>query len=175
MDKTKPELVRQFLEHVGRRIGRETRVDIGGSIALIMNGYLSRHTDDIDVIDEVPIEIRENHSLLQELKDDYGLQLGHVQSHYFPAGWPDRVQSLGEFGRLKIFLVDVYDVFLSKLFSARVKDMGDLRLLIPQLDKATLLNKLKTTCASFLAAPRLAQLANDNWHILFGEPLPTCP
>ena len=172
MEKTEPELIRQFLEHLGRSIHRETRVDIAGVVPCIMLGYLSRHTDDIDLIDEVPQELRDNHPLLQQLHDSYGLELTHVQSHYYPSGWRDRIHYLGAFGRLEAFLLDVGDVFLSKLFSARIKDMGDLRLLRPQLDKAILVEKLKTTCASFLADPRLLQIAKDNWHILFGEELP---
>lgn len=172
MEKTEPELVRQFLEHLGRSIRRETRMEIAGVIPCIMLGYLSRHTDDLDVIDEVPQEIRENHQLLQELQDSYGLEITHVQSHYYPSGWRERIHFLGKFGRIEAFLLDVHDVFLSKLFSARIKDVGDLRMLLPQLDKGTLIEKLKNTCASFLAEPRLAQIAQDNWYVLFGEELP---
>ncbi len=173
MDKTKPELIRQFLEHLGRRIARRTRLFVAGSVALILPGYLHRHTEDIDVVDELPKELRENHALLKELQDSYGLQLGHVRSHYFPSGWQDRVHSLSDFGNLQIFLLDVYDVFLSKLFSVRTKDMGDLRELLPQLDKTILTERFSTTCRYFLAALRLQQIAQDNWQILFGEPLPT--
>ncbi|MCI0683711.1 MAG: DUF6036 family nucleotidyltransferase [Gemmataceae bacterium] len=172
MEKTEPELVRQFLRHVGTSMRRDTRVDIAGVIPCIMLGYLSRHTEDVDLIDEVPQELRDNHRLLQELHDNYGLELGHVQSHYYPSGWRDRVHFLGDFGHLQVFLLDVYDVFLSKLFSARIKDMGDLRLLAPQLDKAVLVEKFKNTCGSLLAAPGLPQLATDAWHVLFGEELP---
>jgi Nucleotidyltransferase of unknown function (DUF6036) len=170
--KTEPELVRQFLEHLGRTIRQHTRVEIAGVVPCIMLGYLSRHTDDIDLIDEVPQELRENHQLLQELKDSYGLELTHVQSHYYPAGWQNRIHSLGDFGRLTVFMLDVHDVFLSKLFSARVKDMGDLRMLVPQLDKATIIEKLRTTCGSFFKEPHLLKIAQDNWHILYGEALP---
>lgn len=52
------------------------------------------------------------------------MALNHFQSHYLPAGRPDRVRSLGRFGKLDVFLVDVYDVLLSKLFSDRNKDLG---------------------------------------------------
>jgi len=62
---------------------------------------------------------------------------------------------------------------LSKLFSARTKDMADLLVLTPQLDRDVLVEKFKTTCGSFLAAPRLLELAQNNWKVLFGEPLPT--
>jgi len=172
VEKTEPELVRQFLEHLGRSIRRPTRVEIAGVVPCIMLGYLSRHTDDIDLIDEVPPELRDDHQLLQNLKDSYGLELTHVQSHYYPAGWRDRIHSLGDFGRLSVFILDVHDVFLSKLFSARIKDMGDLRMLVPQLDKATVIEKLRASCGPFLKEPHLLKIAQDNWHILFGEDLP---
>jgi len=172
MEKTEPELIRQFLEHLGRSIHRPTRVDIAGVIPCIMLGYLARHTDDVDLIDEVPEVLRNNQALLQELQDSYGLELTHVRWHYYPSGWRDRIHHLGTFGRLEAYLLDVYDVFLSKLFSARIKDMGDLRMLKLQLDRALLVDKLKTTCAAFMTDPRLLQIAKDNWHILFGEDLP---
>jgi hypothetical protein len=173
MDKTEPDEVRQFLEHLGRHLHKGVRIYVDGSVALILQSYLARHTDAIDVVGEVPREIREDHQLVQSLQDSYGLHLGHVQPHYFPKGWQDRAHSLAPFGRLQVFLLDVYDVFLGKLLSARLKDMEDLRVLKPQIDKDTLARKLRETGADFLEAPRLKQLAEDNWRILFGEDLPS--
>lgn len=175
MDKTDPVTVRQYLDHVGSQLHHEVCIDVAGAIALILPGYLSRKTDDIDVVDEVPAEIRNNHVLMDALEMSYGLHMRHVQSHYFPARWQDRLHSLGAFGRLHVHLMDVYDVFLSKLFSARVKDVGDLRMLLPQLDKHTIVGKLKDTTGAFLAEPHLLELAKTNWRILFGEDLPQCP
>lgn len=172
MEKTEPELLRQFFDYLGRRLRLDLRINVAGSAALILPGYLARHTEDIDIVDEVPKEIRENHQLLDELKTTFRLYLGHVQSHYFPIGWQDRVHYLDSFEGLTVYLVDVYDIFLSKLFSSRAKDMADLRLLAPQLNKEKLVEQFKATCGSFLASPRLLQLATDNWHILFGEDLP---
>src|SRR5438552_3985685 len=83
------------------------------SAALILQGYLSRATDDIDVVDEVPAEIRSLHALLQDLRKRYGFHLAHFQSHYLPTGWEQRLHSLEPFGNLQIHLVDIYDVFLS--------------------------------------------------------------
>src|SRR5262249_16859605 len=115
----------------------------------------------------VPEVIRSNHRLLDELKKSYGLQIGHVQTHYFPSGWESRVHSFGVFGALKVYLLDVYDVFLSKLFSARRKDQEDLRVLAPQLDKDTVIRKLKDHAQGFLATPRLRELATNNWKVLY--------
>jgi hypothetical protein len=172
MDKTTPETIRQFLEHLGQRLHKHVRVYVAGSAALILPGHLDRRTDDIDVIDEVPAEIRNNHVLLEALQTSYGLILGHVQRHYFPMGWENRLHSMAPFGKLEVFLLDVYDVFLSKLFSERLKDIEDMRVVAPQLDKDALVEKLKDQCQGFLTTPRLLKMAQDNWKILFGEDLP---
>src|SRR5947209_617355 len=92
-----------------------------------MPGYLSRPTEDIDVVDEVPKELREQHALLSELKDRYGLELAHFQQHYLPMRWQDRLHYFDTFGELTVYLVDVYDVALSKLFSIRTKGFDDLK------------------------------------------------
>jgi hypothetical protein len=172
MEKTEPEAILQFFTHLGKKLRQTIRVEIAGSVALILPGYLSRHTEDIDVVGEVPKDIRDDHALVSALETSYGLKLGHVQTHYFPAGWRDRVHSFDVFDRLQVFLVDVYDVALSKLFSARLKDLEDLRVLKPQVDKDVLTARFRSSAGDFLAAPRLKQLAQDNWQILYGEPLP---
>ena len=173
MDKRTPGQIRDFLETIGRRIRKDVRIYVAGSCALILPGLVARGTDDVDIVDEVPKEIREEYELLDELQQTYSLHLGHVQRHYFPAGWQDRAHSYATFGRLSVFLVDVYDVFLSKLFSARIKDLGDLRILVPQIEKEILVQRFKNTCEGFLVIPRLKELASGNWQILFKEELPT--
>src|SRR5262249_29433436 len=149
-----------------------TRMAIGGSASLILGGHLSRVTEDVDVVDDVPEELRQQHALLERLRKTYGLHLAHFQSHYLPSGWQDRLHSLEPFGKLQASLVDVYDVFLSKLFSGRDKDRDDLRLLLPALDRETLKAKLLATCAAFLADETLREHAEANWYVLTGERLP---
>jgi hypothetical protein len=68
--------------------------------------------------------------------------------------------------------VDAFDLFLSKLTSIRTKDLDDLRMLVPQLDKATIIQRLKDTMQSALASESLKEQAKINWYILFGEELP---
>jgi Nucleotidyltransferase of unknown function (DUF6036) len=173
MDKTDPEDIRQFLREVGVHLPRPLRVDVGGSGALILAGYLSRKTDDIDIVDEVPAEVRSQHQLLARLRQRYGLSLTHFQSHYLPSGWAQRLHSQAPFGQLQVYLVDVHDVLLSKLNSNREKDRDDLRAVAPQLDKDTLVRKLKETAGPLLASPELRRQAEHNWYILYGEPLPS--
>ena len=164
---------RQYFRELGQHVRRPTPFRVGGVVALILPGYVSRRTEDIDVVDEVPAEIRSQHALLDSLVQRYGLHLGHFQSHFLPTGWEDRLHSEGAFGQLQVYLVDPCDVFLSKLFSARDKDRDDLRQLVPQLDKETLARRLHETTASLQADAALKQRAVDNWYILYGDPLPS--
>jgi hypothetical protein len=171
VETTKPETVHQLLQELGNELHRPLTIYIAGSIALILAGYLVRGTQDLDVVDELPEAIR-NLRNREQLEKRYRLQLGHVQSHYLPSGWQNRAHSLDTFGRLNVFLVDVYDVFLSKLFSGREKDRDDLRELLPQLEKEVITRRLRETTGSWLAAPNLVKHAEKNWQILYGEPLP---
>ena len=173
MKKTDPEEIRSYLRELGGQLQRPVQVFVGGSVALILPGHLSRATDDIDVVNEVPSEIRSQHQLLDQLESRYGLHLGHVQSHYFPNGWENRVHSLAPFGRLQVFLVDEYDVLLTKLFSARDRDLDDLRAALPLLEKETLVRRLKEYARPFLDVSHLRTYAEKNWYILYGEPLPS--
>lgn len=173
MEKTDPETVRQLLRELSTHFRDKVQIQVGGAIALIMPGYLSRATEDIDVVNEVPSEIRSQHKLLEGLRKRYGLLVGHFQEHYLPSGWRDRLHYLEGFGNLQVYLVDVYDVFLSKLFGIREKDRDDLRVLVPQLEKEVLVRRLKDTTQSMLASPDLRERAERNWYILFGESLPT--
>lgn len=172
MEKTDPDLIRKLLDQLGWMVHQDTTTYIAGSVALILPGYLSRHTDDIDFINEVPEAIRKDHQRVRELEKSYGLTLGHVQSHYFPSGWQNRTHSVGVFGRLKVFRVDPYDVFLSKLSSRRQKDLDDMRLIAPQLDKETLVRRLKENAAGLIEPEPLKEQSRKNWHVIFGEPLP---
>ena len=101
------------------------------------------------------------------------MQLAHFQIALPADGLGQRLHSLESFGQLQVYLVDVYDVFLSKLFSIRTKDLDDLRMLKPQLDKESLARRLTDTTRSMLAAPGSVSGREQNWYILYGEPLPT--
>jgi hypothetical protein len=45
--------------------------------------------------------------------------------------------------------------------------------LAPQLARETLAERLRETTASLLAEGTYRQRAEENWYILFGEPLPS--
>jgi hypothetical protein len=148
VDATSPDAIHSYLRELATHVHRPVRLVIGGSVALILEGLLSRSTEDIDIVDEVPAEVRQQHALLEQLRQDHGLQLAHFQSHFLPSGWEVRLHSLEPVGRVEVALVDRYDIFLGKLFSARRKDRNDLRTLLPVLDLETILWITSLPCRS---------------------------
>ncbi|HEY1683450.1 MAG TPA: DUF6036 family nucleotidyltransferase [Tepidisphaeraceae bacterium] len=172
MDSTKSETVKQLLRELGLLVEKPTRLVIGGAIALILIDAISRHTEDINVVDEVPEEIRSRHALLENLSRRYGLHLTHFQSHYLPSGWDRRIQFFGNFGQLQVYLIDPSDIFLGKLFSKREKDRDDLRSMLPAFDKTELTERLKETTSTLQQEPGIREAGERNWYILFGEALP---
>jgi hypothetical protein len=172
MEKTNPETVEQYFRELSRLVRKKMVLSVGGSIALIVPGLLVRHTDDVDIVDEVPEELREQHDAIDALHVRYGLLLTHFQQHYLPSGWASRLSYHGTFGDLQVYFVDPIDVFLSKLTSKRTKDLDDLRVLARQFDKEKIGQRLKDTMQSILASHDLREQAKQNWYILFGEDLP---
>ena len=172
MDAVKPELIHQFLRELGVSVAEKNSLVIGGAVALILQVGLTRATDDVDIVDEIPTSIRSQDELLEQLAKRFGLRLTHFQSHYLPEGWENRLQRHGVFGQLEVFLVDPYDLVLRKLFSSRSKDLDDLRMVVGRLDRARLTEKYLTNTGSLRADNQLRLAAQRNWYVLFGESLP---
>lgn len=172
VDPIQPTRILQYLRDLSADLRQPTRLIIGGSISLILSGHLIRKTDDIDLVDEVPATLRNQHQLLAELEDEYGLKLTHFQSHYLPSGWENRIHSIGAYGNLQVFTVDGCDVFLTKLFSSRRKDKEDLRTLLPKLDREVLVDRLVHCTAGLRGEAKLLEAAKTNWYVLFGQDLP---
>jgi hypothetical protein len=169
---TEAQTILQFLRELGERLPSPARLDVGGSSALILGGLLTRSTDDVDAVNEVPAAIRVQHELLAELSGRYGLSLAHFQSHYLPAGWENRLRSLGRFGKLDVFLVDPLDIFVGKLFSKRTKDLDDLRMLQNAFERRAIVERLRSGASALNADPVLRSDAQKSWHILYGEAFP---
>src|SRR3954468_7575306 len=172
MDATKPDTIEQFLRELGTSLRQPQSIYVGGSGALILLGHLSRHTDDIDLVDEVPQSVRQEHALLDDLTARYRLRLAHFQSHYLPEGWQSHARRLGQFGQLKVSLVDALDIFVRKLFSVRTKDRDDLRVLAPQLDRNEATSRLRSSADKLLGEPQLKANAEKNWYIVYGDAFP---
>ena len=163
--------VGQVFDLLGRNLHDRVEADVAGSIPTLIKGLTARPTTDIDFVDEVPAAIRSQRALLRKIKADYGFTLGHVQSHYLPAGWRDRRRHLGDYGGLRVYVVDEYDIFVSKLSSKQEKHLQDLRVLAGVLDKETARRRLFTSGKAFLDDPREGPRIEANWRFLFQEPL----
>lgn len=166
-----PDFFERIFRRIGDRIKKEVTIQIGGSTSLILQGMLRRSTEDIDVVDEVPAAIRNDHVFLESLERDSKIVIAHFQRHYLPMNWESRTHWYGEFGSLTVTLVDAHDIFLSKLFSIRDKDMTDMEILLTQLDRQIILSRLNNDCKSLLSNDTSRDHATRNWYILTGERL----
>ncbi len=164
-------LLQQVFELLGRKLQGRLEINIAGSIPTLVKGLTARPTDDIDIVDEVPSEIRSQRAVLETIKTKYGLTLGHVQSHYLPANWKNRRHFLGDFGGLRVYLVDEYDVFVSKLSSNQERHKDDLGVMARKLDKSKIEKRLLQDGKQFLESPHDRPKILANWAFLFREPL----
>ncbi len=163
--------IRQIFDMLGRRIHEPLEVHIAGSIPTLIKGLTSRPTAAIDFVDEVPLEIRRQRAVLRKIELEFGLTLGHVQAHYLPANWESRRHWLDDFGRLRVYVVDEYDIFVSKLSSKLQKHQNDLPVLALKLDKDNARRRLITDGKAFLDDPKLNPQIDENWRFIFQEPL----
>lgn len=168
-------VVGQIFDLLGRNIHSRVEADVAGSIPTLLRGLTARPTADIDFVDEVPTEIRKQRAVLRKIQADYGLTLGHVQSHYLPSGWRDRRRHLGDYGGLRVYVVDEYDVFVSKLSSKKEKHRQDLRVLAGALDKETARRRLFTSGQAFLEDPLQRPQIEENWRFIYQDPLSPPP
>ena len=163
--------LRRIFDLLGRAIRGPVEVHIAGSIPTLIMGLTARPTGDIDFVDEIPVEVRNQRTVLRKIKTEFGLKLGHVQSHYLPAHWQNRRKWLGDFGGLRVYVVDEYDIFVSKLSSKKEKHQSDLGVLALKLDKDIARQRLLTDGRSFLDDPKLKPQIEENWRFIFQEPL----
>jgi hypothetical protein len=163
--------VKQIFTLLGQSVHERIEVYVAGSVPTLIEGLTARSTEDIDIVDEVPVEIRRQRAVLRKIENDYGLRLGHVQSHFLPSGWRQRRRFLGDFGGLRVCLVDAYDIFVRKLSSKQQKHKDDLRALAAKLDKQTARRRLFHAGRAFLDDPRLRSQIEANWQFIYQEPL----
>lgn len=173
-DRTEPQAVLSFFRELGAEAPDPARLEVGGSIALILAERLRRGTDRIDIVNEVPATLRNHHELLSRLTERYGLQVTHFQSHYLPAGYEYRLQFLDRFRLLDVYLVDPLDILVGKLFSRRDKDLSDLRMLKNRFTSEAILERIRSSAAAFLADAHLKRNLQRNWYIVFGNEPSVC-
>lgn len=169
MEATDRNDVLAMLRELGQYIRQPAKLVIGGSIALIMDSVIIDATEDIDVVNELPAVIRNEHALLQSYVERYGLKLTHFQSHYLPDGWESRLRSLDRFGSIDVFLVERYDILAGKLFSRRSKDLDHVRNALKLLDESSFRDRIQRSTAKFREDDRILEAGRRNWYVLTGE------
>jgi hypothetical protein len=163
--------IRQFLRELGSAIVHPATITMRGAASLVLRGLLSRATEDVDVVDEVPAEIRDEREILQELSVRYGLHMTHFQSHYLPPDWESRTIDFGTFGKIQVRLVDALDIIAGKVYSARPKDLDDFRVLSLNLNKEELRQRVLQGSSSLISSDQNRRQAVTNWYIVYGEDL----
>ncbi len=171
MPQLSPLTVRQFLRELGSAIAHPTTITMGGAASLVLRGLLSRATEDVDLVDEVPAEIRHEREILELLSTRYGLRLTHFQSHYLPRDWESRTIDFGAFGKIQVRLVDALDIVAGKVYSTRPKDLDDFRLLSLALNKEELKQRVLQRSTSLISSDQNRQQAIRNWYIVYGDDL----
>lgn len=161
----------QILDLLGQRVHTKVQISIAGSIPTLVSGLTVRPTNDIDIIDEVPKELRTQRELLSSIKTKFSVTLGHVQSHYLPTNWSSRRHYFGKFGGLHVYLADAYDIFVSKLSSRQEKHLDDLIAMAPKLDKEAVRRLLLSDGKPFLESRFTRPTIEENWRFLFRESL----
>jgi len=169
MEATNPDVILRMLRQLGARTRSSVTLTLGGSTPLLLSSILIRKTDDIAVVDEVPESLRNDHELMQEMMDIFGLRLAHFQSHYLPSGWETRVRLLGVFGRLTVNEVDTLDILITKLFSRRSKDLRDLNEAWNLIDVDKFRDRIASATAPLRRDERSLEAAQHNWYVLTGE------
>ena len=163
--------IQQVLQLLGQSVHGRVEINIAGSVPTLIHGLTVRPTDDIDIVDEIPAEIREQRATLQRIKKEFGLNLGHVRSHYLPPNWQKRRHYLGDFGGIRAYLVDPIDIFVSKLSSKQEKHKQDLRILAKKLEYSAVRQRLLADGRVFLDAPSLKPQIEANWQFIYQKPL----
>jgi hypothetical protein len=166
-----PMTIRQFLRELGSAIAHPATITVGGAASLVLRGLLSRATEDVHVVDEVPAEIRDEHAILQELSARYGLHMTHFQNHYLPKDWESRTTDFGAFGKIHVRLVDALDIIAGKVCSARPKDLDDFRVLSLNLNKEELRHRVLKGSSSLISSDQIRRQAITNWYVVYGDEL----
>jgi len=166
-----PVAIRQFLRELGSAIAHPATITMGGAASLVLRGLLSRATEDVDVVDEVPAEICDEQVILQALSARYGLRMTHFRSHYLPRDWESRTIDFGTSGKIQVRLVDALDIVAGKVYSTRPKDLDNFRALSLNLNKEELRQRVLQGSSSVNSSDQNRRQAITNWYIVYGDDL----
>ena len=106
--------------------GRFQIIIVGGG-ALILRGYLSRATEDIDIISA--------DMQLYDLMSAYDMN-GHVNAYInnFPYNYEDRTELVWSGSRIDYYTASLEDIVIAKLCSNRPDDISDIELVADMIN-----------------------------------------
>lgn len=159
----------ECLRDVSTQLRERVSIVVGGSSVLLLKHLIERATENIDVLDELPEELRDQHAVLDDIKARHRLSITHAASHYLPTGWNTRTWSLDKFGPLDVRVVDPIDLLVSKLFSKRAKDFRDVKDCWDLIDHAEFRQRLSQDTHLLRGNSEVLAAAVRNWFVLTGE------
>jgi hypothetical protein len=120
--------IEQFLQQLGRQFTKPGRIYLVGGTIMVYEG-LRQQTLDIDLALEIA---NEDHSAfiiaVRNLKERLSLNIEEASPADFiplPAGYRERSQFVGRYGRLDVFYFDFYSTALSKIERGTENDFAD--------------------------------------------------
>jgi hypothetical protein len=122
----------QFFRRLGEEISAPTKFFLDGGSALCLLGS-PRETLDIDYfIDGETVEVEQS---LKELSTELKLDLESVPIKEFiplPPGAEARKRFVGKFGKVEVYIFDLYSIALSKIARGFESDLEDVEFMLKQ-------------------------------------------
>lgn len=123
-------------QKLGERVPEGSRLELAGGAAMILGGHLERATEDADVLHAVPrlTELADHIEAVareQDLAEGWLNDAAKAYRDVLPADYVERLEHVGTFENLKVFVLGRRDLLLLKLYAMRVGDIEDLRTLEP--------------------------------------------
>ena len=163
--------IKRIFDLLGRVIRGPVEVHIAGSIPTLIKGLTARPTGDIDFVDRFPRKFAASTRCCERsrpiLASNWGMSsliICRLDGLIAGSGY-------GDFGGLRVYILDEYDIFVSKLGSKQKKHQSDLGVLALKLDKEVAKRRLFSDGRSFLDDPKLRAQIEENWRFIFQEPL----
>lgn len=133
MEPITPETLREFLTRLGERYSNQVTLYLLGGSALLLLGN-TRQTLDIDYTTDLePQEQQALENLMNQLATQYRLDIEAVPIGEFvplPPGVETRRRYIGRFGKIDVFLYDLYTIALSKIARGFDTDLEDVIFLL---------------------------------------------
>jgi Nucleotidyltransferase of unknown function (DUF6036) len=145
-----------------KRLSQAVGLHCIGGFAVVTAYGLPRSTNDLDYFTLVPsnciVEIQEIGGEGTPLALKYKVHLHHAAVATLPEGYEDRLQELfrGHYKRLRLFVLDPYDLVLSKLSRNAERDRQDVAHLAKtqKLDSAILRKRYEEELTVNLIGPK---------------------